>query len=316
MTGATTSCEFLLLADASLRSAGGNNLMPSLPSLPFFRRAAPADAPARSAESSLPAQPALIKVALLGDAGVGKTSLMVRYVEGGFDQTQLPTQGINFMERSISLDANEVVFSIWDIGGHADSESMLPLVCNDAAAVLLLFDLSRPETLDSVREWHRKLRALNKSAMPVLVGCKYDQLLAAPADEHALMCRAARRFAHAVSAPLVFCAPSVPINVSNIFKVILIRLFGLAHAVPQLRHPGEPLLIYEPDDETTLLDASQAASPPPEGGGGGGAGSRGGTPAPVGGHHHRAPSKGSLGLPVGLGSRNSSRNSSNAQMVV
>ena len=46
--------------------------------------------------------------------------------------------------------------------GHKDSGSMLPLVCNDAAAILLVFDLTRPETLDGIREWHRKARALNK----------------------------------------------------------------------------------------------------------------------------------------------------------
>jgi len=41
---------------------------------------------------------------------------------------------------------------------------MLPLVCNDAAAILLLFDLSKPETLDSIRVWHQKARERNKCA--------------------------------------------------------------------------------------------------------------------------------------------------------
>ena len=79
----------------------------------------------------------------------------------------------------------------------------------------------------------------------LLVGCKYDKLLSAPPREHALVCRAAQEFAYAINAPLAFCAPSLNVNVSNIFKVILIRLFGLAHKVPQHYQPGEPLLIYE-----------------------------------------------------------------------
>ena len=197
--------------------------------------------------SGAPPPPTLVKVALLGDSQVGKTSLMQRYVEGTFDETQLHTQGINFMEKTIALGKqHQVTFSIWDIGGGTGSESMLPLVCNDAAAVLLMFDLSRPETLDAVREWHRKARALNRCAVPFLIGCKYDALLEMPADEHARLGALARRFAAAINAPLVFCAPSVPINVTNIFKVILIRLFGLsAAAVPLLRSPGEPLLIFE-----------------------------------------------------------------------
>ena len=196
----------------------------------------------------VPARPTLVKVALLGDSQVGKTSLMERFCEGKFDETQLQTQGVNFMERVVSLEGHEVTFSVWDIGGSTDSESMLPLVCNDAAALLFLFDLTQPETLDAVRDWHRKARALNKCAVPFLVGSKYDALLELPVEEQMHMNTVARRFAAAVDAPLIFCAPSVPINVSNIFKVILIRLFGLAPAVPLLQQPGEPCIIYEPPD--------------------------------------------------------------------
>ena len=42
-----------------------------------------------------------VKVGMVGDAAIGKTSLMVRFVEGTFDETQLPTQGVNFMERGV-----------------------------------------------------------------------------------------------------------------------------------------------------------------------------------------------------------------------
>ena len=210
------------------------------------------ETPSRASEP--PAPPTLVKIALLGDSQVGKTCLMTRYVEGSFDDTQLHTQGVNFMEKTVALGENlEVSFSIWDIGGDADSESMLPLVCNDANAVLLMFDLTRPETLDSIRGWHRKLRALNKYAIPLLVGCKYDSLLELPIDQHMHICNMSRRYAAAITAPLIFCAPSVPINVSNIFKVVLIRLFGLHPAVPILKQPGEPWIIYE-------RDASEAAA--------------------------------------------------------
>mmetsp|Transcript_31162 Transcript_31162/g.51645 ORF Transcript_31162/g.51645 Transcript_31162/m.51645 type:complete len:253 (-) Transcript_31162:321-1079(-) len=188
--------------------------------------------------------PPLVKVALLGDSQVGKTSLMGRYVEGSFEETELQTQGVNFMEKTISIREHPVTFSIWDIGGHKDYESMLPLVCNDAAAILLMFDLTRTETLDSLRHWHRKARERNKCAMPMVVGGHYDQLIEMPWDQQQHIALKARQFAEAIHAPLVFCAPSVPINVTNLFKIILIQLFGLNAAVPQLLKIGEPLLQY------------------------------------------------------------------------
>ena len=47
-------------------------------------------------------------------------------------------------------------------------------VCNDAIALLFMFDLSRKSTLSSVKEWYRQARLLNKSAVPFLIGTKYD----------------------------------------------------------------------------------------------------------------------------------------------
>ena len=141
------------------------------------------------------------------------------------------------MERTVRLQQHEVTFSIWDIGGGKDNESMLPLVCNDAAALLFMFDLARLETLDSIREWHKKARGLNKVAVPFLIGAKYDTLADQPPEEQERAYGMARAFAAAINAPLVFCAPSVPVNVANVFKVVLIRLFGLQPAVPRLQEP-------------------------------------------------------------------------------
>jgi Gtp-binding protein of the ras superfamily involved in termination of M-phase len=145
-----------------------------------------------------PSSPPLVKVALVGDSGVGKTSLMVRYVEGTFDETQLPTQGVNFMEQTVSVQGHELTFSVWDIGG-SHFESMLPLVCNDAAVVLLMFDLCRRESIDSIRKWHEKARSFNKHAVPILVGCKWDQLMLLPEEEQRHVEDMARRFAKAVT---------------------------------------------------------------------------------------------------------------------
>jgi len=184
---------------------------------------------------------------------------MVRYAEGTFDSTQLQTQGVNFMEKTVAIRGKEVVFSIWDIGGHKDYESMLPLVCNDAAAILLMFDLTRNETLDSIRDWHRKARERNKCAMPVLIGVKFDQLAEMPLEEQKHVTYKARQFAEAIHAPLIFCAPSVPIHVSDVFKVILIQLFRLQPAVHRRHQLGEPLLEYPRRDRESTPTRSSSA---------------------------------------------------------
>ena len=129
---------------------------------------------------------------------------------------------------------------------HADREflSMLPLVVNDARALLFMFDLSRRDTLASIKEWYRQCRGLNRTAHAILVGTKYDIFITLPPEEREAIDRDARRFARAMKAPVVFTSSTESINVLKLFKVILARSFGLTCTIPQLTEVGEPLLIF------------------------------------------------------------------------
>lgn len=72
------------------------------------------------------------------------------------------SSGVNFMEKTITVRRTTITFSIWDLGGQREFVNMLPLVCNDAVAILFMFDLSRKSTLNSVKEWYRQARGFNK----------------------------------------------------------------------------------------------------------------------------------------------------------
>ncbi|PWN92155.1 small GTPase [Acaromyces ingoldii] len=186
----------------------------------------------------------IVKVGLIGDAQCGKTSLMVRYVEGSFNEDYIQTLGVNFMEKTISIRNTEITFSIWDLGGQREFVNMLPLVCNDAVAILFMFDLSRKSTLNSIKEWYRQARGFNKTAIPFLVGTKYDTFAMFAKEEQEEITKQARRFARAMKAPLIFCSTSHAINVQKIFKIILSKAFDLKCTIPEIKAVGEPLLIY------------------------------------------------------------------------
>ena len=141
----------------------------------------------------------VIKVGMVGDAQIGKTSLMVKYVEGSWDEDYIQTlgkasslssmdlitdgSGVNFMEKTISIRNTEITFSIWDLGGQREFVNMLPLVCNDAVAILFMFDLTRKSTLNSIKEWYRQGRGFNKTAIPFLIGTKYDHFVNFPPQD-------------------------------------------------------------------------------------------------------------------------------------
>eukprot|EP00127_Corallochytrium_limacisporum_P005443 Clim_evm12s205 gene=Clim_evmTU12s205 len=186
----------------------------------------------------------VVKVGMVGDSQIGKTSLMVKYVEGTFDEDYIQTLGVNFMEKTICIRNTEITFSIWDLGGQREFINMLPLVCNDAVAILFMFDLNRKSTLNSVKEWYRQARGFNKHALSFLVGTKYDLFAAMPQEEQEEITKQARKFAKAMKAPLIFCSTSASINVQKIFKIILSKVFNLKCTIPPITHVGEPILEY------------------------------------------------------------------------
>ncbi|ORY76028.1 P-loop containing nucleoside triphosphate hydrolase protein [Protomyces lactucae-debilis] len=186
----------------------------------------------------------VVKVGMVGDSQIGKTSLMVKYVDGIFDEDYLQTLGVNFMEKTISIRNTEITFSIWDLGGQREFVNMLPLVCNDAVAILFMFDLSRKSTLNSIREWYRQARGFNKTAIPFLVGTKYDHFVNFPAEDQEEITKQARKFAKAMKASLIFCSTSHTINIQKIFKIVLSKAFELKCTIPEVTEIGEPILEY------------------------------------------------------------------------
>lgn len=185
-----------------------------------------------------------VKVGMVGDSQIGKTSLMVKYVEGSFNEDYVQTLGVNFMQKTIQLKNTDITFTIWDLGGQKEYLHMLPLVCNDALALLFMFDLSRKSTLTSIKNWYKQARILNKSAPPFLVGTKFDYFATMKEEEKEEITNQARRFARAMKAPLIFCSASHSINIHKIFKIVLAKSFDIKCNVEKIETIGDPIIEY------------------------------------------------------------------------
>jgi len=168
-----------------------------------------------------------------------RPAIFVLAATHSFLQDYIQTLGVNFMEKKVSLRNTQITFSIWDLGGQKEFISMLPLVCNESAVMLFLFDLARPATLASVKEWYRQVRTHNKTAIPFLVGTHFDAFAQQPPDAQVLprvlirplqrclphaasqaeTVKTARKYAAAMKAPLVFTSASLGVNIQKLFKV-------------------------------------------------------------------------------------------------
>ena len=195
-------------------------------------------------ESEVNSEVVSIKVAVLGDSQVGKTSLVKRFHADRFSEEYIQTTGINFLEKRIRIGSTslDVIFTLCDLGSN--SQDLLPLVCDDATAVIFAFDLTRKQTLYSVKEYYRRVRSLNTKAIVLLVGCKFDLFLDLDSSDQEEITSLARRFAGAMKAPLIFTSASHSINVQKIFKIMFGGVFAIDCKVERISTHGEPIIEY------------------------------------------------------------------------
>ncbi len=114
------------------------------------------------------------KVVVIGDGGVGKTSLIQRFTQGSSNNEYIKTLGARFRTHN-----KRIVF--WVPAGQKEFSFMRPTFYNGAKGAIIVFDLSRPETLDSVMEWYEDLKKFCGTLPTVLFGNKLD-LIANPEE--------------------------------------------------------------------------------------------------------------------------------------
>lgn len=114
------------------------------------------------------------KVLVVGDGGVGKTSLTVRFTTGSFRENYLPTLGVNFYSKTVDVDGTLVKLTIWDTGGQERFKPLLPNYFKGGQGSLVVFDVTDPETFRSVEDWVGQVRRYCGDIPLVLVGNKID----------------------------------------------------------------------------------------------------------------------------------------------
>lgn len=120
-----------------------------------------------------------VKVTLIGDGAVGKTSIAQRYLQKGYKEKYLKTIGADFYEqtRRYTLSIGTVTFQwyIWDLSGEPSFDEVRTPYYNGAKAAILVYDISRSETAHNLSSWVREFQAHTSQIRPlVLVGNKVD----------------------------------------------------------------------------------------------------------------------------------------------
>jgi small GTP-binding protein len=116
----------------------------------------------------------VLKIVLLGDPSVGKTSLVKRYVDNMFSNDYLMTIGSNILTKTVHIGDNRIKLCIWDLGGQPLFKEVRETYCKGANGAILVFDLTRQSTLINLHGWAQTLWRLVGKVPLVFVGNKAD----------------------------------------------------------------------------------------------------------------------------------------------
>ncbi|KAI4575417.1 hypothetical protein MJG53_011620 [Ovis ammon polii x Ovis aries] len=118
-----------------------------------------------------------LKILIIGESGVGKSSLLLRFTDDTFDPELAATIGVDFKVKTISVDGNKAKLAIWDTAGQERFRTLTPSYYRGAQGVILVYDVTRRDTFVKLDNWLNELETYctRNDIVNMLVGNKIDK---------------------------------------------------------------------------------------------------------------------------------------------
>lgn len=121
----------------------------------------------------------VLKIVLLGEGNVGKTSLVYRYIENRFSQDFKSTLGVNLLKKKVALEdefaGKSASVQIWDLGGQSAYRKLRKLYLEGSQGALVVFDVTSKQSFDALEDWIQSLIEIRGNDVPmIIIGNKID----------------------------------------------------------------------------------------------------------------------------------------------
>jgi len=118
----------------------------------------------------------LFKLVLIGDSGVGKSCLLLRFADDAFTESYISTIGVDFRFRTVKIDKKTVKLQIWDTAGQERFRTITSAYYRGADGIIMVYDVTSQESFESVNDWLKEVsRYASEGTCKLLVGNKSDR---------------------------------------------------------------------------------------------------------------------------------------------
>lgn len=165
-------------------------------------------------------KPREVKVVLLGDTGVGKSSLVLRFVTNNFKPYSESTIGASFMSKMIMVAGKPIKFQIWDTAGQEKYHSLAPMYYRGAAAAIIVYDITRASSFNTLKNWVEELRTQGPKEIAIAIAGNKADL----ADRREVASETAAAYAREIGAIYLETSAKDDLNVHDIFVHLSAKL--------------------------------------------------------------------------------------------
>lgn len=163
------------------------------------------------------------KICLLGDFAVGKTSLIRRFVEGKFEDKYLSTIGTKISRKTVQVNERQMNLLVWDLAGGEQFDKMTRSYYRGATGAIIVYDVTRPETHQTIASYVQNFLDVNPGAALVLAGNKSDLI-----EEWAMPPEPLTDPAGLYHAPQLLTSAKTGQNVEQLFQTLAEKILSLS----------------------------------------------------------------------------------------
>jgi len=159
----------------------------------------------------------LFKLLLIGDSGVGKSCLLLRFSDGTFNESFISTIGVDFKIKTIELDGKKIKLQIWDTAGQERFQTITSSYYRGAHGIILVYDITDPRSFENIHKWLQEIETHSGGAvLKLLVGNKCDL-----ESQRAVPTAKGQEFADSLQIPFIETSAKDVVRVDEAFLMLI-----------------------------------------------------------------------------------------------